>query len=390
MTDLSALPAPNSNNRAVFASNPVAYQILYDREAAPDTVAPLRPTLVQSTSPPGRQARFGSVHTHAPPPTLGRASPAIDPREEQYGRHHSYSAAPVQHSRPDLQYRHAAHGYSERDDDAEEDSDGSDDAFTAVGTGVATDLNWDDDEPEPLTRRQMGYEEPARRPHYYPEYEDDDAEEEQPRYVHRRVEQPRRSPQPIPSAPYYDEYDHEPSAPPLRQSYRASPQPIAAAEPIYRPSSRQQYQQPQLRRAPSPEPLPNYGHDPVSSLNYAFSEPSDPARQHPSARASPSLRFAAPAPAPAPIPTPAPAPIRQSTSTGSLRGEARKVVQPVVNAFKDVVEDSVAEKELIKLLKVSLRDRSKGGNALHFPPQPLFLSQRFTDWGLIVPESDRK
>lgn len=215
-------PRPTQNSRAGFRSNPISDQVEFDKEAAPATVGPRRPkpksatfaepprqaqtlqvpSRVQREAPRQRQQlqsnRYDESHDDdpesdeeeetvvdedhyaqrrsapppraqpirqqyaAPPPprptasaAYARSSPA--PQQRQYQSPQSYYP-PHAHQ---LQHRQAPHGFSSLADEPEDEGiDSDDDAFTAVGTGVATDLSLDDDEAIPMGRGRLGYEQP--------------------------------------------------------------------------------------------------------------------------------------------------------------------------------------------------------------------------------------
>lgn len=108
--------------------------------------------------PPRAQPIRRTAATPPPPPRAAPAAQYARPPPQQY----AYPSS-SRHSQQGLQYRQAAHGYSERDDEDEEEApDSDDDAFTAVGTGVATDLSLDDPDEIAMDHRGMGYQQPMR------------------------------------------------------------------------------------------------------------------------------------------------------------------------------------------------------------------------------------
>ncbi|KAI5478440.1 hypothetical protein MNV49_005081 [Pseudohyphozyma bogoriensis] len=170
-TDVSANPPPAAAARAKFGSNPVAHTLAFDNTEEPSRIQRLAPrpsgaTLTvpgqgrqRATSLDGRNARPALPTQYGPPPSRQQYK-APPPEREPYH-------PPAQSRQPKLQpLRQPTVRFPEDDDDQEppspytrssslrdylprgEDSDeenSDDDKFTAVGTGVATDMDLDDD-----------------------------------------------------------------------------------------------------------------------------------------------------------------------------------------------------------------------------------------------------
>lgn len=292
-------PRPTQNSRAGFRSNPISDQVEFDKEAAPATVGPRRPkpktatfadpqrqaqtlqvpTRVQREVPRQRQqpqqqlnrydeshdddpesdeedtvvdddhyARRGALPPRAQPIRQQYAATPPPPRPSLSAAYARSSPAPHQQQRQpqsyypshaQLQYRQSPHGFSSLADEPEDEAYGSDeDAFTAVGTGVATDLSLDDDEAIQMGRGQLGYQEPyggaqgggsaplPRSAGYYGE----------------RGAPPTPAPQTRRQVQYADEYDDDPEPP--RQ--------LAPPPSIRRPSSSNALR----AAAPPPRPIP--------------------------------------------------------------------------------------------------------------------------------------
>lgn len=419
------LPPHTGGGRAGFASNPVADLTYFDREASPATVPPLRhskprtpvpqPVAVARQKTPQPQSHShhqliyleaaeeddGIYHTD---PRRSRSAQQVQqnltiPSRGQSTRHVDL---PVQIARrPSVQYRNSAHGYGPYDQEEDEDEDYSDeDEFTAVGTGVGTDIT-DDSEDSYYDARE--HHNSVGR---YDEDEDEDESEEETEVSYAPPVQAgqRRSSS---AASHRDDYYN--AAPPVKaQPVRRLPTPIIhqsnrhdykdtsfkKIKPSRQSDREPVYQQPRFR-----EPLPPLSDITDSTEGYEDPLPPQPVRGAPSPgimlgrkesyeqpqlsakSPAPQLKFQPPEEDEEEVPvvsgrrakTPTPVPsvrskspsrlvndadaIRRPASSGITRDlevSAKKVLGNVKQAVeKDLPQESDVEKELIRLLKVS-------------------------------------
>lgn len=168
-SDISQESKPRLRNRASFSRNPVADTLEFDKDLPPDSIEETleerdrrgpfaRP---KSTMPSQQISQLSSLRSAgrgaiSAPPQPRRAmttfSQALAPSrpsvQQPPPRALSMVMPPSGRTPPSLAYqnfRSPSNGHSDSSDEGDSDSD-DEDAFTAVGTGVATDLELLDDD----------------------------------------------------------------------------------------------------------------------------------------------------------------------------------------------------------------------------------------------------